>query len=352
LSLEAAETLELNAQDREGIVLDLALPVLAAWEKSTRVFGFRTSMGVSGLSPREVARLRTLALATGSRATGIFEGANDFRLGFRAEGGGPIVQPGFGVDADLGGHPIAPVVSDLTIASFGLAQGRGLTHQIQGLTHVRAASAQGHEGRALAVLGREMGLNLEIIGGDLGFEPHGLGRVALHASRHAHGSLRLDWKDRGDLRAIHVELGGVRPRTEQFDLIEAEIRDTLWEARRVEPVLTRRVTPGVDSGAFLQMDVEAERGAATFVEVVGRTTAPLPLVRRMVKKALGYLDSGATFDETTGIAALACAIAARAGFELALAPSDRLRESLLLLRDLGASVEEDEAPGLVLLRTT
>ena len=97
-----AETLEIDAQGREGIVLDLALPVLAVWSKSVRVQGFRSSMGVSGLWPREVARLKTLSLATASKATGIFEGANDFRLGFPH---GPAVVPepsALGVEADYG----------------------------------------------------------------------------------------------------------------------------------------------------------------------------------------------------------------------------------------------------------
>ena len=352
MAQEVIETLEIDAQDREGVVLDLALPVLAAWEKSVRVLGFRSSMGVSGLSPREVARLRTLSLATGSRSTGIFEGANDFRLGFRAEGGGPIVAAGFGVEGDLGGLPLAPSISDLTIAGFGLAAGRSLTHELQGLTHVRAASAQGYGGRVLASLGREVGVDLKVSTGDLGFEPQGLGRVSLHASRKEHLSGReVDWKKPGELRAIHVEMGGVRPRPEQFDLIEAELREALWEARRIEPVIERRVTSGVDIGAFLQVDVEVERGGGTFIEVVGRTTAPLPLARRIIKKALGYLDSGATCDEVTGFTALAAAIAAKAQFEIALVPSDRLSAALSLLRDVGAYIEEEEAPGLVLLRT-
>lgn len=352
MPIEVLETLEIFAQDREGIVLDLALPVVAAWEKSARVVGFRPSMGVSGLSPREVARLRTLSLATGSRGTGIFEGANDFRLGFRSEGGGPIVAPSFGVEADLVGHPLAPVVSDLTIASFGLAPGRSLTHQLQGLTHLRAASAQGYGSRTLSALGREFGLDLTVTMGELGFEPQGLGNVSLTVSRRERPSGRaVNWKDRGELRAIHVELGGVRPKAEHIDLIEAELREALWEARRIEPIFERRITTGVDIGAFLQVDVEGERGGATFLEVIGRTTAPLPLARRIIKKALGYWDSGATSDEVTGITALAAAIAAKAEFELALVPSDRLTAALSLLRDVGAYIEEEEAPGLVLLRT-
>jgi len=352
LPIEVIETLEIDAQDREGIVLDLALPVLAAWEKSVRVQGFRSSMGISGLSPREVARLRTLSLATGSRSTGVFEGANDFRLGFRAEGGGPIVAPSFGVEADLGGHPLAPVVSDLAIASFGLGVGRSLTHKLVGLTHVRAANAQGHATRTLAALGREFGLDLAVATGELGFEPQGLGTVSLAVSRKERATGRaVDWKDRGELRAIHVGLGGVRPKTEQLDLLEAEIREALWESRRIEPAIERRITSGVDIGAFVQVDVEAERGGASFIEVVGRTTAPLPLARRMIKKALGYWDSGATCDEVTGITALAAAIAAKAEFEIALVPSDRLTAALALLRDVGAYIGEAEAPGLILLKT-
>jgi RNA 3'-terminal phosphate cyclase len=354
LPTEVIETLEIDAQGREALVLDIALPVLAAWSKSVRVVGFRPSMGASGLSPREVARLRTLGLATGARATGVFEGANDFRLGFRAEGGGAIVAPSFGVEADLGGHPIAPSVSDLSIASFGLAAGKTLTHELRGFTHVRSANAQGYGARTLRALGRELGLDLVVTTGDLGFEPQGVGKVSISASRGPRpgGGHAIDWKKPGDLRAIHVLMGGVRPRLLQMDRLEAELRESLWEARRIEPSVERVVTSGVDLGAFLQVDVECERGGATFLEVVARTTAPLPLARRTVKRALDFLDSGATSDEITGITTLAAAIAARATFELALTPSERLSASLGLLRDIGGYIEEEEAPGLVLLKTS
>ena len=102
------ETLEIDARGREGFVLDIALPVLAGWSTSVRVCAFRASMGVSGLSAREVARLRTLGLATSARATGIFEGANDFRFAFPTdpERAAILVRPG--VEADLGGHPLPP----------------------------------------------------------------------------------------------------------------------------------------------------------------------------------------------------------------------------------------------------
>lgn len=348
---EAIETLELDAEDREGIVLDLALPVLAAWEKSVRITGFRSSMGVSGLSPREVARLRTLSLATGSRGTGIFEGANDFRLGFRSEGGGPIVAPGFGVEADLGGHPIAALVSDLTIASFGLPAGKSLTHRLRGFTHLRATNAQGYGARTLAALGREFGLDLEVRTDELGFEPQGLGSVSIAASRRARAGAPVNWKERGELRAIHALIGAVRPKQEAMDRLEAELREALWEGRRIEPRVERLITPGVDLGAFLQIDVECEKGGATFMDVAGRSAAPLPMARRAVKRAFGFLDSFATCDEVTGIAALSAAIAARAEFEIALVPSRRLSASLSLLREIGAFIEEEEAPGLVLLKT-
>lgn len=349
--MEVTETLEIDAHGREGMVLDLALPVLAAWEKSARIKGFRSSMGVSGLSPREVARLRTLSLATGSRGTGIFEGANDFRLGFKSEGGGPIVAPAFGVEADLGGHPLAALVSDLTIASFGLKAGTSLTHRLRGFTHVRAANAQGYGTRTLAALARSMGLDLEVATTELGFEPQGLGSVSITVSRHSRAGAAVDWKERGELRAIHGLIGAVRPKQEAMDRLEAEIREALWEGRRIEPVMERMITPGVDLGAFLQIDVECERGGATFMDVAGRSAAALPMARRAVKKAFGFLDSFASCDEVTGIAALAAAVAARAEFELALPPSARLSGSLSLLRDLGAFIEEREAPGLVLLKT-
>jgi RNA 3'-terminal phosphate cyclase len=351
LPTPAIATLEIDAQAREGIVLDLAVPVLAAWTTSVRVTGFRPSMGVSGLSPREVARLRTLSLATGSRGTGIFEGANDFRLGFRAEGGGPIVAPGFGVEADLGGHPIAALVSDLTIASFGLEAGKSLTHRLRGFTHLRAANAQGYGARTLSALGREFGLDLEIRTDELGFEPQGLGSVSIRASRHARAGASVKWKERGQLRAIHARIGAVRPKQEAMDRLEAELREALWEGRRLEPVMERLITPGVDLGAFLQVDVECEKGGATFIDVAGRSAAPLPMARRAVKKVFGFLDSPAACDEITGITALAAAIAARADFEIALVPSARLSASLSLLRDIGAFIEEEEAPGFVLVKT-
>jgi RNA 3'-terminal phosphate cyclase len=299
-----------------------------------------------------VARLRTLGLATASRATGVFEGANDFRLGYKTETGGPIVPPSFGVEADLGGHPLAPVVSDLSIASFGLPAGMSLTHQLRGFTHIRAANAQGYGARTLERLGREFGLDLLVTTAELGFEPQGLGRVSIAASRSATTPSRpVDWKDRGELRAIHIVMGSVRPKQEQMDRLEAELREALWEARRIEPILERVITPGVDLGAFLQVDVECERGGATFMDVVGRSAAPLPMARRAVKRAFGFWDSSATCDEITGISALAAAIAARGDFTLALAPSERLSASLSLLRDLGAYIDEEETRGLVILKT-
>lgn len=345
------ETLEIDAQGREGLVLDLALPVLGAWARSVRVVGFRPSMGVSGLSPREVARLRTLSLATASRATGVFEGANDFRLGFPTSLGVSTLAPSFGVDADLGGHPLAPVVSDLTIASFGLPPGKTLTHHLRGFTHMRGASAQGYGARTLEALGREFGVEVKVTTEELGFEPQGLGSVTIHAARSGNVGGLVDWRERGELRDIHILIGGVRPRHEQFDRLEAELREALWEAQRVEPKVVRQITPGVDLGAFLQVDVECERGGATFMDVVGRSAAPLPMARRAVKRAFGFRDSDATCDETTGIAALACALAARGDFELALAPSERLTAVLALFRDLGARIDEVEAPGLLLLKT-
>ncbi len=347
-----AETLEIDAQGREGIVLDLALPVLAAWSQSVRVLGFRPSMGVSGLWPREVARLRTLGLATASKATGIFEGANDFRMGFPH---GPAIgtaPPPLGVEADLIGHPLAPVVSDLGIAAFGLPSGQSLTHRLRGFTHLRGANAQGYGARTLKALGREFDLDLRIAIEELGFEPQGKGIISMTASRPAlKTAWAASWKDRGELRAVHALIGGVRPRTEQMDRLEAALREVLWDARRIEPVIERLITPSLDLGAFLQIDVEYERGGATFMDVAGRSAAPLALARRTVKKALAYCDSGATCDEVTGIAALASAIAARADFELALVPSATLSAVTGLLRDIGAPIEEEEAPGLLVLRT-
>lgn len=126
-------TFELDAQNRESLVLDVGLPVLGAWARSVRVYGFRPSMGVSGLSPREVARLRTLGLATSAKATGLFEGANDFRMGFPIGAEGLPTQPS-SVEADLGGHSLAPVVADLTAAAFGMPAGRTLTHRLHGFT--------------------------------------------------------------------------------------------------------------------------------------------------------------------------------------------------------------------------
>ena len=346
------ETLEIDAQGRESLVLDVALPVLGALATSVRVVGFRPSMGVSGLSPREVARLRTLGLATASKATGVFEGANDFRLGFPHAMGVSMAPPTFGVEADLGGHPLAPVVSDLMIASFGLPVGKSITHELRGFTHLRAATAHGYGSRTLAVLGRNLGLDLKVTTEELGFEPQGLGKVSIGATRRSRAGVSVDWKDRGELRAIHVIMGGVRPKQELMDRLEAEIREALWEARRIEPIMERVITQGVDLGAFLQIDVECDRGGATFMDIVGRSAAPLPMARRAVKRAFGFFDSSATCDEITGITALCAAIAARGEFELALPPSERLSGSLALLRDLGAYIEEHEAPGLVMLKTT
>jgi len=350
VAIETTETLEIDASGREAMVLDLALPVLAGQGRSVRVVGFRSSMGVSGLSPREVARLRTLGLATSARATGIFEGANDFRLGFKSEQGGPIVAPSFGVQADLGGHPVAPLVSDLTIAAFGLAAGESLTHELKGFTHVRSATAHGYCGRTLAALAREFGLDLKISTEGLGFEPQGVGTVSVAASRLSKAGRAVDWKSPGVLRAIHVTLGGVRPKPEQLDRLEAEILESLWETRRIEPAISRVVSQGVDLGAFLQIDVECEHGGATFIDVAGRSAAPLPLARRAVKKALGFLDSEATFDEITGITALAASIATAGELEVSLPPTERLSSALSLFRDLGAFIEEEEAPGLLRLK--
>ncbi len=346
------ETLEVDAQGREDIVLDVALPVLLAWSTRARVLGFRPSMGVSGLSPREVARLRTLGLATGARATGLFEGANDFRMGFPSASAEGTIQPSFGVEADLDGHALAPVVSDLMIASFGLAEGRSMTHRLRGFTHHRGADAQGYGVRTFGALGRELGLELRVSTEELGFEPQGLGRVVISASRSASARGRAaEWTDRGKLRAVHVRLGGVRPRIEQLDRLEEALRGTWWEVLRIEPVIERLITPGVDLGAFLQVDVEFERGGATFMNVVSRSAAPLSLARRAVRKAQSYIDSGATCDEVTGVLALAAAMAARARIEMALRPSARLSATCALLRDLGARIEEEEARGLVLVKT-
>ena len=352
LPYPARETIELDAQGREAIVLDIALPVLAAWAQSVRVFGFRASMGVSGLSPREVARIRTLGLATGARGTGIFEGATDFRLGFHHAPPASL-DPSLGIDADLEGSPIAPVVSDLMIAAFGLNPGERVAHEVRGLTHVRAASAHGYGARTFRLLGRELGLDLDVNTAELGFEPQGVGRVSVTASRSADaGSGRAGWKDRGAFRAVHALIGAVRPKGDQLDKVEACLKEVLWEARRVEPSVVRLVTAGVDLGAFLQVDVEWERGGATFMDVAGRSAAPLALARRIARKALGAWDDEATCDGVTGPLVLAACVAARAGGEFSLLPSNHVRATRDLLRDLGATVDESEAPGLVVLKTT
>lgn len=345
------ETFELDAQGREGMVLDIALPVLAAWSQSTRVMGFRPSMGVSGLSPREAARLRTLSLATGSRATGIFEGANDFRLGFRPESEFAPVPSSPGVEADLDGHPLAPVTSDLALAAFGLPAGKTLTHCLQGLTHTRGGQGQGYGFTALRALGSELGLELGVELESLGFEPHGLGRVVMTAARVKPPSLRaVDWKDRGELTSVRVVIGGVRPRPAQVDRIEAELKETFWEERRIEPVIERLATAGGDVGAFLEIEVVCDRGGASFTEMVARVSSPLPLARRAARRALGFLDSPATCDEQTGIRILAAAAAAGAPLEIALAPSEAIAAACGLLRDLGARLDEEPAPGLVMVR--
>ena len=338
------------------MVLDLALPVLAAWSQTVRVFGFRASMGVSGLSPREVARIRSLGLAAAARGTGIFEGATDFRIGFPkgdpallkvAAAEGPL-----GIDADVEGSPIAPMVSDLSLAAFGLEPGGRVAHVLRGLTHVRAASAQGYGSRTLSRLGRDLGISLEVETEELGFEPQGAGRVTVKASRSRSGSGRsADWKHRGELCSVHALLGAVRPKGDQLDRIEAALREVFWEARRIEPEVTRLVTPGVDLGAFLQVDLEWERGGATFMDVAGRTASPLALARRVARRAFRVWDSQATSDEVTGPLALAACVAARAQGEFALAPSRGLEASCALLRDIGAAIEEGEAQGLVVLKT-
>ena len=87
------------------------------------------------------------------------------------------------------------------------------------------------------------------------------------------------------------------------------------------------------------------------MDVAGRSAAPLKVARRAVKRVLGFLDSFATFDDITGVEALAAAIAAGGDFELALVPSDPLTEACTLLRDIGAYIEEEQASGLVALRT-
>ena len=351
-----SETLELDASGREAIVLDVALPVLTAWARSVRVSGFRASRGVSGLSPREVARIRTLTLATGAKGTGIFEGATDFRLAFHQGVVGPetseALDPSRGIDADLAGAPLAPVVSDLMIASFGLKAGASVAHELSGLTHVRSAGAQGYGARTLRLLGWEFGLDLEVATSELGFEPQGLGRVSVKASRPAPGVFRpAHWKDRGELRAIHALVGAVRPKGDQIERLEASLRDVFWEARRIEPQVVRLVTSGVDLGAFLQIDLEWERGGATFMDVAGRSAAPLALARRMARKVLGMWDSSATSDDITGPLALASCVAARAEGEFSLVSSRYLKAVCTVLRDIGARVDESEGPGLVVLKT-
>lgn len=345
------DTLEIDAQGREALVLDVALPVLTAWRTSVRVVGFRPSMGISGLSPREVARLRTLGLGTAARATNLFDGATDFRFAFPVDPERVATLGSPGVEADLGGHPLAPSIADLSIAAFGLPVGRQVTHTLSGFTHMRGADAQGYAGRTLSRLGREFDLDLKISFDELGFDPQGQGLVSVSEARDRQTGRPVEWQRPGDVRGIHVTIGGVRPRMEQIERIEQSLRESFWDSRRLEPAIERLITPGTDYGTFLQVDVECEFGGATFIEVLSRTAAPLAVARRIVKKVLDFLDSNATFDSVTGIQALTAAIAARGNFELALAPSKRLSAACALLRDLGAYIEESEAPGLVILKT-
>lgn len=345
------ETLELDASGRESLVLDVALPVLAAWTTSVQVTGFRSSMGISGLSAREVVRLRTLGLATSARATGLFEGANNFRFAYPTDPERREALTTPGVEADLGGHPLPPIVSDLSIAGFGLQVGRRPTHRLNGFTHVRGENAQGYGTRALSLLGQDLGLSLEVTTTDLGFEPQGRGLITMVESRDALAEGALNWKERGEVRGLHLTLGGVRPNLAQVDRIEAAFRETLWDSRRLEPVVHKLITSGVDQGAFVQIDVECDRGGATFVELFSRGAAPLPLARRMVKKALAYAESAASTDSVTGLAILAAAVAADAVFEIALPPTQELKDACSLLRDIGAYIEEEESLGLALLKT-
>ena len=342
------ETPELDAQGREDLVLDIALPVLCAWGQSVQVTGFRARTGVSGLLPREAARIRTLGIAASARATGIFEGANDFRFAFPE--GARRTSSGTGVDADLAGHPIAPVISDIAITTFGLAAGTAAAHRVQGLTHVRGASARGYEGRALGRLGEALSLDLGVTTEVLGFEPQGLGCVRVDASRGNGDSRKIDWTTRGEFRALRVTLGGVRPKTEQLDKVEAAIREGLWEGRRMEPVVSRLITPGTDQGSFLQVDVECEAGGATFVEIMARSTTALTVARRTLRKALAFLDAYAVCDEVTGVGILTAAAAAGADFEIALTASERLSSAVALLREIGMEIAEGESRGLVVLR--
>lgn len=344
-----AETLELDAKGREDAVLDVALPVMAAQARSVRVVAFRPSMGVSGLSPREVARLRTLGLASGARVIGLFEGANDFTLSFPPAS--PSSESLVGIDADLTGHALAPVVSDLLLASFGLPDGKTVAHTLRGLTHVRGAVGPGHGTHVLRALGRDLGLDLDVSIEELGFEPQGLGRVTVKASRRHGVTVPVDWKDRGSLSGVRILLGGVRPRLEQLDRLAAALKEAWWERSRLEPRFERLITAGTDAGAFLQQDIEFERGGATTVEVLSRSTAPSAVVRRVLRKAQAFEDSGATCDESSGIGALAAAVGAGAAFELSLAPSRQVLTVCALLRALGADLHEAEAPGLLLLGT-
>lgn len=174
--------------------------------------------------------------------------------------------------------------------------------------------------------------------------------IDVNRSRSAEG-VRVDWKDRGELLGMEITIGAVRPKMDQIERLEGFLREGLWEARRLEPQITRLITPGADLGSFLQVDVVFERGGATFIDVIARSASALAQARRAVGKALAFCDSPASCDETTGIAALSCALAARADLELALPPSDRLQDAISLWRELGARIEEGEAPGLTVVRT-
>ena len=341
-----SDVLEIEAQGREGLVLDLALPVLAAWRRTSRVLAFRPSMGISGLNPREAARVRTLALATGARATGLFEGANEFRLGFSDE---PEAESG--IDADLSGYALPPIVSDLSIAAFGLPRGASATHHLQGFTHQRLASAHGYSARTLTRLSSQLGLDLAVRVDEPGFEPQGEGRITIEAARRSRTPSEIvSWKDRGELVGVHATLGGVRPRPEQFSRIEAELRQSFWEARRLEPSVAHLVSNEGDAGAFLQVDVEFERGGAAFLEMAPRQASPEAIARRVVARALAFCDGYAAGDEFTGPAAIAAAVAARAAFEIALVPSPTLDAAVALLNAVGAEITTGEAPGLTIVR--
>ena len=304
-------------------------------------------MGTSGLLPREAARLRTLGLATSARATGIFDGANDFRFAFPGPRDGASRLRG--VDADLAGFAVAPSVADLSIAAFGLGANDAVAHRLGGLTHLRLSTTQGMAGSVLRRLATSTGIDLSVVTEDLGFEPQGQGVVRIDAEARASDRSPIDWSVRGGLRDVRLTLGGVRPKADALDRIEGAFKEGLWEARRMEGTIRRLVTEGTDAGVFFQVDMEYDTGGAVFHEVVPRSGSPIPIARRALRRALAFIDGYSVCDDETAIAIISAAAASGRSFTIALTPTERLTRTVALLREIGVAIEESEKPGLVVL---